>query len=139
VIAAEKSAEGIVGRPSAERRPERWRGKQNGDLVRDKRQNIQLELAFTPGARGEASSERLEGTEARAARTDFESQAVTFGPSMEDIVERDNLKKALAQVKRNKGAPGIDGMNVDELGFYLTEHWPLIRARCLTALTNRNR
>jgi RNA-directed DNA polymerase len=99
--------------------------------VGDKRQNIQLELAFTPEARGEASSERLEGTEARAARVDFESQAVAFGPSMEEVVEQDNLKKALAQVKRNKGAPGIDGMSVDELASHLKEHWPAIRAQLL--------
>jgi RNA-directed DNA polymerase len=42
---------------------------------------------------------------------------------MEAIVARDNLKKALAQVKRNKGAPGIDGMTVAELTRYLKEHW----------------
>jgi RNA-directed DNA polymerase len=46
---------------------------------------------------------------------------------MEAIVERANLKKALAQVKRNKGAPGIDGMRVDDLAAYLKEHWPTIR------------
>jgi RNA-directed DNA polymerase len=34
---------------------------------------------------------------------------------MEAVVERENLKKALAQVKRNKGAAGIDGMTVDAL------------------------
>jgi len=34
---------------------------------------------------------------------------------MERIVARDNLKKALAQVRRNKGAPGVDGMTVDDL------------------------
>jgi RNA-directed DNA polymerase len=50
---------------------------------------------------------------------------------MEEIVERDNLKKALAQVKRNKGAPGIDGMSVDELVSYLKEHWPAIRVALL--------
>ena len=32
------------------------------------------------------------------------------GMCMEAIVDRDNLRKALAQVRRNKGAPGIDGM-----------------------------
>jgi RNA-directed DNA polymerase len=99
--------------------------------VRDKRRKIQLELAFAPGARSEASSERLEGIEARAARAGFESQAVVFGSCMEEIVERDNLKKALAQVRRNKGAPGIDGMKVDELGSYLKEQWPAIRAALL--------
>ena len=99
--------------------------------MRDKRRKIQLELAFAPGARSEASSERLEGIEARAARAGFESQAVVFGSCMEEIVERDNLKKALAQVRRNKGAPGIDGMKVDELGSYLKEQWPAIRAALL--------
>jgi len=53
------------------------------------------------------------------------------GPSMEAVVERENLKKALAQVKRNKGAAGVDGMTVGELPGYLKEHWPTIRARLL--------
>jgi RNA-directed DNA polymerase len=48
-------------------------------------------------------------------------------PSMEAVAERENLKKALAQVKRNKGAPGIDGMTVENLGTYLKEHWLTIR------------
>jgi hypothetical protein len=29
---------------------------------------------------------------------------------MEEVLERENLRKALRQVRRNKGAPGIDGM-----------------------------
>jgi RNA-directed DNA polymerase len=36
---------------------------------------------------------------------------------MEAIVGRDNLRKALAQVRRHKGAPGVDGMTVDDLPF----------------------
>jgi len=50
---------------------------------------------------------------------------------MEAVVERENLKKALAQVKRNKGAPGTDGMTVEALGPYLKEHWLTIRAQLL--------
>ncbi|WP_113889764.1 group II intron reverse transcriptase/maturase [Roseiarcus fermentans] len=50
---------------------------------------------------------------------------------MEAIVERDNLKEALARVKRNKGAPGIDGMTVEALSAHLKDHWPTIRARLL--------
>ncbi len=50
---------------------------------------------------------------------------------MEAVVERENLKTALAQVKRNKGAPGIDGMTVEALGPYLKEHWLTIRAQLL--------
>lgn len=50
---------------------------------------------------------------------------------MEAIVGRDNLKKALAQVRRNKGAPGVDAMSVDELASFLKEHWPTIRNQLL--------
>ena len=50
---------------------------------------------------------------------------------MEAVVERENLKKALARVKRNKGTAGIDGMSVDDLPAYLKEHWPTIRAQLL--------
>ena len=77
------------------------------------RQNIQLDLAFPPTARGEARSSGAAGIETRAARVATESPAAG-GPSMEAIVERD-LRKALAQVRRNKGAPGVDGMTVDDL------------------------
>jgi RNA-directed DNA polymerase len=99
--------------------------------VREKRQNIQLELAFAPEGRGEASTDWKEGTEPRAAKADFESRTAQSGPLMETIVERDNLKKALAQVRRNKGAPGVDAMSVDDLTSHLKDHWPTIRAQLL--------
>ena len=41
---------------------------------------------------------------------------------LEQILGRDNLNRAYKQVKRNKGAGGIDGMQVDELLPYLKEH-----------------
>ena len=95
------------------------------------RRKNQVELNLGTGARGEASSAAVQETEARAARTDIESLAALVGPSMEAIVECENLKKALAQVKRNKGAPGVDGMRVDDLAPYLKQHWPTIRAQLL--------
>jgi RNA-directed DNA polymerase len=94
------------------------------------RQKTQLDLAFPPTAKGEARSPGAAGTEARAARVATESLAAG-GPSMEAIVERDNLRKALAQVRRNKGAPGIDGMTVDDLAAHLKDHWPTIKAQLL--------
>ena len=94
------------------------------------RQKIQLELAFAAAVTGEARSQAAQGTEALAATPGRESQAALV-PSMEAIVERDNLKKALVQVRRNKGAPGVDGMTVDDLAPYLKDHWPAIRTRLL--------
>ena len=63
------------------------------------RQNNQVELNLSTGAKGEAPSAATQGTEARAAKACLERPAVA-GPSMEAVVERENLKKALAQVKR---------------------------------------
>jgi len=94
------------------------------------RQNNQVELNLGTGARGEAPSAAAQETEARAARACLERPAVA-GPSMEAVVERENLRKALAQVKRNKGAAGVGGMTVDDLPAYLKEHWPTIRAQLL--------
>ncbi|MDZ4251941.1 MAG: reverse transcriptase domain-containing protein [Sulfuritalea sp.] len=45
------------------------------------------------------------------------------------VFERGNLQRALKQVRRNKGAPGIDGMTVDELPEYLKHHWLDLRAQ----------
>ena len=82
------------------------------------RQKNQIELNLGTGARGEALSVAAQETEARAAQASLERPAVA-GPSMEAVVERENLKKALARVKRNKGAAGIDGMSVEDLSAYL--------------------
>src|SRR5258708_16277378 len=94
------------------------------------RQKDQLELCLSSEARGEAPSVVARAIEARAAKACLERPAVA-GPSMEAVVEGENLKQALAQVKRNKGAAGIDGMSVDELAAYLKKHWPMIRAQLL--------
>jgi RNA-directed DNA polymerase len=94
------------------------------------RQKTELEITLQAGVTGEARSGGMEGTEARPADIQIESQAA-HGPSMEAIVERDNLREALAQVKRNKGAAGVDGMSVDALAPHLKEHWPAIRAQLL--------
>jgi len=94
------------------------------------RQNDQLELNLGTGAKGEALSAAAQEAEARAAKACPERPAVS-GPSMEAMVERENLKQALAQVKRNKGAAGVDGMRVGDLPAHLKEHWPTIRAQLL--------
>jgi RNA-directed DNA polymerase len=50
---------------------------------------------------------------------------------LERVLEPDNLRRALQRVRRNQGAPGIDGMTVDDLGAYLQTHWPTIRVALL--------
>jgi RNA-directed DNA polymerase len=51
---------------------------------------------------------------------------------MEEVVQDENLARALVAVKRNQGAPGIDHMRTTELESHLQAHWPKIRAKLLT-------
>lgn len=46
---------------------------------------------------------------------------------LEEIVSRENLNRAYKRVKRNKGAGGVDGMEVDELLQYLKDNGEEIR------------
>ena len=48
---------------------------------------------------------------------------------LEKILYKDNLNRAYKRVKANKGAPGIDGITVDEIGAYLRENQKAIIER----------
>ena len=51
---------------------------------------------------------------------------------MEQILSKDNLNAAYLQVVRNKGAAGVDGMTVEELGAYFSENGENIREQLRT-------
>jgi len=48
------------------------------------------------------------------------------------VFSRENLYAALERVQRNGGAPGVDGMRVEELPEHLREHWESIREKLET-------
>jgi RNA-directed DNA polymerase len=50
---------------------------------------------------------------------------------MEQVVGHKNLHEALKRVESNKGAPGVDGLEVKDLRVHLGEHWQRIRAELL--------
>jgi RNA-directed DNA polymerase len=50
---------------------------------------------------------------------------------MEQIVTQENATAAWRAVKRNAGAPGIDGMTTEELRDHVREHWETIRSKLL--------
>jgi RNA-directed DNA polymerase len=74
---------------------------------------------------------KQEGTESFTANCETESPAGTK-QLLEDVCDRENLKRALRRVKANKGGPGIDCMKVGELPGYLKQHWPAIREQLLS-------
>ena len=97
----------------------------------EERQKSQMKLAFMEGSESEARATTREGTEARIATRQDES-LTRSEELMEEICERENLKRALKRVKANKGAPGIDGMKVEELPGYLKRRWPEIKEQLLS-------
>jgi RNA-directed DNA polymerase len=50
---------------------------------------------------------------------------------MSAVLVRGNMLRAYDRVRRNKGAPGVDGMTVEALKPYLKAHWPEIKQQLL--------
>lgn len=50
---------------------------------------------------------------------------------MERVLAPANLRRAYHRVVSNKGAPGADGMTVDQLADYVKQYWPILKARLL--------
>ena len=96
-----------------------------------RQKNTQKNLDFNSTPTGEARTAGGEATESFSARHVPENPAST-NQLMEEVCERENLKRALQRVKANKGSPGIDGMTVEELPGYLQQHWPAIREQLLS-------
>ena len=88
-------------------------------------QKNQLELDFGEGAgnRPAPSSEM--------PITSCPESPTGDGQLMETVCERQNMLRALHRVISNKGAPGIDGMTVEQLTGYVIKHWHKIKADLL--------
>lgn len=111
----EKSAEGIVGGapaegPNDERR--RIVTKRDGNAS----DHLHTQAAVSP-------------QDELATGLSGQPESIHTQALLAQVLERANLQRALKQVRQNKGAPGIDGMTVDELPDYLRHHWPEIRTQ----------
>jgi RNA-directed DNA polymerase len=90
----------------------------------------QLHFEWDRPSRPEGEARRGEGSVCQVTVASERTEPIE-GVSMEEVVRRENLKKALKRVCLNKGSPGIDGMGVEELKGYLQAHWPEIREQLL--------
>ena len=71
---------------------------------------------------------KLPGTDPRAEPSPARREGKADVTVWEQVCDRQNLFRALERVERNGGAPGIDGMPVEDLRPYLKAHWLEIRA-----------
>ena len=95
-------------------------------------QKNQVDLASKAVAKGETPNPVQRGTKAIPANSRPESPVET--ELMEEVVNRENLFKALHRVKANAGAPGVDGMTVQELPDFLRQHWPRLKEELLKGI-----
>ena len=74
-----------------------------------------------PGASGNGGTESAACEEEQATTALNRERALTH-QLMEKICERGNLNDAYKRVKANRGAPGVDGMTVQELYGWIKVH-----------------
>lgn len=97
-----------------------------GDGRGDRSQPVQLGLALVESvSSGEAASGRSGGS----ALPGGESCPVRVDGLWGQVFAVENLERALQRVVSNRGAPGVDGMTVDELGPWLSAHRGVLLAR----------
>jgi RNA-directed DNA polymerase len=51
---------------------------------------------------------------------------------IQEVVRRENMLAAHRRVVKNDGAPGVDGMTVDDLEGYVAQHWTRVRDELLS-------
>ena len=64
-------------------------------------------------------------------QTKDESRGEQNNDLIEEVVSRQNMLKALKRVEKNKGAPGIDNLTVENIKPYLRQNWLSIREQLL--------
>jgi RNA-directed DNA polymerase len=89
-----------------------------------------LEADVRPGESGEGGTRTGSFEESQASTASEPARALT-DRLMEEVCQRENLNDAYCRVKTNKGAPGIDGMTVDDLLPWLVEHKQELRSSLL--------
>ena len=94
-----------------------------------RQQNIRLRNYLPKEAVNPQGAEEVPSSS--PARIEEKTREFRYNNLMNFVVERQNLLQALHRVERNKGASGIDGMEIKSLRPYLVLHWNEIRFQLL--------
>ena len=82
-------------------------------------------------ARGEAVREPA-SDEAEGPRHEPSDTGKPHAALLHAAFTRENLQRALKRVRANKGAAGVDGLDIDQTAKHLSTAWPVIREQLLT-------
>lgn len=130
-MGAQKSAEAVVAAAHGGDGPNTWRRTGAEHSMREGDAARRAGRPEGPRRVGDGTAERT-GIE-RQARTACEGSAGDGALRLrEEVLRRENLRAAHRRVVQNGGAPGVDGMTVDERMPYCRAHWARIREELLS-------
>jgi len=130
----QKSAEAIVAgvhrwaapRPTRRRRAEPLEPSDAEHSMSDSRRRPKAEMPKPrPRVSGGTAEGRPEARQTDTACDDHAGQPVLV--TMEEVLTRENMLRAYHRVVGNRGAPGVDGVTVDDLAPLLRQRWEVIR------------
>src|SRR5512135_2018980 len=96
------------------------------EIDADRRAEMPEDSREVAGGTGEKKERERQASTAVKEKTQPEGMGL-----LEEVLRRENMLSAFRRVCSNKGAPGIDGMTVEQLGGYLKVEWPRIREELL--------
>lgn len=89
-------------------------------------------MAETETTTSEEAGRNPAGARDGAERVALEDPGTKAEPAlMESVVSRQNMQRAYKRVMSNKGAAGVDGLEISGLEDLLRQHWPTIKAKLL--------
>lgn len=95
-----------------------------------RQQNIRLRSYLPKEAVNPQGAEEVPSSS--PVQVEEKTREFRYNNLMNFVVERENLLQALHRVERNKGASGIDGMEIKSLRPFLVLHWNEIRFQLLS-------
>src|SRR5262245_43593874 len=98
----------------------------NGEGDADKKAEGLEPTREDSGGTAKATGEARQASTARG-----ENVGSKGGGLLEEVLRRENVLAAYQRVVRNGGAPGVDGVTVDELMGHCQKHWAGIREQLL--------
>ena len=120
-----KSAEAVVA-ASMGRRAERERVSEDMSMSRVMRQ-----MPVRAGRAGAAGSEAVRESASDETRGPRHEHRGTGSALLQAVLTRENLQRAWKRVRANKGAAGVDGLDIDQTATLLKTEWAAIRDRLL--------
>jgi RNA-directed DNA polymerase len=94
------------------------------------RRQMPAQAGRAGAACGEAEREPASG-EAKGPRHDVADTGNPHAALLHVAFTRENLQRAFRKVRANKGAAGVDGLDIDQTARHLATAWPAIREQLL--------